>query len=352
MQGVFFMKNCVSLFLLGLSLLILPLNLQAAGEYTTDLIAGQTTDAGDVTVWTHLDYLYVKYETTGDWKITDIHLSIQTDPGDFPATGGGKPKIGKFEYKRTYNPAVTEDTFQIALVDIGAVSGEEVYVAAHAVVQEKIYQPEDISFALPAGQVCVTPNYPGGDSYFNTDVTGWGSLDGTYDGWCVDSHHNIGSGNKYYSKLYSPFDPIVATLVDPVNGHFSVLDQNINKLNYIINNVDNYLALGYSWASIHSAIWFFSDDINYEWGGSDPAHIQAIKDDVIANGCNFVPTCDQLVAIIVKPEAGVPDNAQVNIIVVSIDSLEVCQCNDETAWGQGTDFPGSSWAMYFPYSIP
>ena len=62
------------------------------------LFAGQDIPVGTVTVRNDGVNLYVKYETTGGWKMTETHLAVVTNLGDFPITKKGNPKVGLFPY--------------------------------------------------------------------------------------------------------------------------------------------------------------------------------------------------------------------------------------------------------------
>jgi len=65
-------------------LLVVPLILTTHTEdnpFVTSLITDggnpeARLDVGDISVWNDGDYLYVKYETTGDWDLTETHLPV------------------------------------------------------------------------------------------------------------------------------------------------------------------------------------------------------------------------------------------------------------------------------------
>ncbi|UCE96790.1 MAG: hypothetical protein JSV51_04155 [Candidatus Bathyarchaeota archaeon] len=100
--------------------------------FVTDLIAGQTMDVGDVTVWNDGSFLYVRYETTGDWVMGLTHLHVATDLADIPTSKKGIPIPGQFEHATTHDPPVTEFTYCIYIN--GLTSETELYIAAHAEV--------------------------------------------------------------------------------------------------------------------------------------------------------------------------------------------------------------------------
>jgi len=105
---------------------------------TVPLCAGQNMDVGTITVWDDGTNLYVKYETRGDWMMTETHLAVVDDDGDFPTTKTGNPKVGYFPDGDDYDPPVSKDTFTFNLDDEGWASCTDLYVAAHAVVVRPI----------------------------------------------------------------------------------------------------------------------------------------------------------------------------------------------------------------------
>lgn len=98
------------------------------------LYAGQTTDAGTVTVANDANNLYVTYRTTGDWKLQQTHLHAADSLASVPQTKTGNPKIGNFKYQTTHNPPVTEYTYTIPKTALSLDANNSVVIAAHAVV--------------------------------------------------------------------------------------------------------------------------------------------------------------------------------------------------------------------------
>lgn len=108
----------------------------------TDLRAGQTVDAGDVSVANDSANVYVTFTTNGGWVLTETHVAMVTSSTLFPVTKTGNPKIGNFPYKTTHAPAVTTYTYtfdrSVLAAALGLSSldaGTTLFVAAHAVVQ-------------------------------------------------------------------------------------------------------------------------------------------------------------------------------------------------------------------------
>jgi Ca-activated chloride channel family protein len=107
--------------------------------YVTDLIAGggnpkSAIDVGEVVVYNDLDYLYVKYKTTGGWSMTETHLHVATSANAIPQKNGN-PTPGQFAYSNDHNPAVTEFEYKIPWT---WAAGTTLYIAAHAVVQKQV----------------------------------------------------------------------------------------------------------------------------------------------------------------------------------------------------------------------
>ncbi|MBW6431992.1 phosphatidate cytidylyltransferase, partial [Patescibacteria group bacterium] len=71
------------------------------------LYAGQDMKVGWVDVDNDEEYLNVTYHITEEgWCMTESHLQVGLDPGDFPMTGGKVKNVvpGQFDYKREYDP--------------------------------------------------------------------------------------------------------------------------------------------------------------------------------------------------------------------------------------------------------
>lgn len=97
---------------------------------TVTLFAGQTINAGTVSVTNDADYIYVTYTTANGWYLTQTHLYVG-DCALIPVNNPGNPIPGQFPYSSTHSYATTY-TYQIPLTAIPAeVCG---CIAAHAVV--------------------------------------------------------------------------------------------------------------------------------------------------------------------------------------------------------------------------
>lgn len=127
------------------------------GVHVVDLIAGQSIDAGDVSVEVVSDTLVVSFETMDGWELTEAHLWVGSDLANMPQTKKGNPRIGNFPYSSGGISGATYHEFLIPLSQLGGADYESTlcdqtfFIAAHAAVR-----------------------LPDGSGGFQTE-TGWGS---------------------------------------------------------------------------------------------------------------------------------------------------------------------------------
>ncbi|MHA2248461.1 MAG: vWA domain-containing protein [Candidatus Hodarchaeales archaeon] len=108
--------------------------------FVTDLIAGggnpkSAIDVGDVTIWNDEGFLYIVYETTNDWYITETHLHVADSLEGIPQTKKYNPIPGHFTYQIYHDPSVQTYMYVIPWTWD---PGTTLYIAAHAVVQKII----------------------------------------------------------------------------------------------------------------------------------------------------------------------------------------------------------------------
>ncbi|MFN8243256.1 MAG: hypothetical protein U0X40_04295 [Ferruginibacter sp.] len=95
---------------------------------TVTLIAGQTLDAGTVSVSNDASNIYVTYSTANGYLLTQTHLFVG-DCAAVPVNGQGNPQPGHFPYSSTHNYSTTY-TYQVPMASFGSCG----CIAAHAVV--------------------------------------------------------------------------------------------------------------------------------------------------------------------------------------------------------------------------
>ena len=102
----------------------------ADDPFITDLIAGQSMDAGHVLVWNDAVNLYVQFVSTGDWCITETHVATAALLSEIPQTKKGNPIPGRFDHPKQYSPC--EQAPDPYVIPLEWDYGETVYIAAHA----------------------------------------------------------------------------------------------------------------------------------------------------------------------------------------------------------------------------
>ena len=123
-------RAAAATFALALAALFIPLSsASASGPQCYTLTAGQSMDAGQVCVaQAGTGEVSVTFTTDG-WLLSAVHLSVVTDPSQFPVNPSGNPVPGKFQYSQTFSPGVDTYTF----MNVSAPTFP-IYVAAQAEV--------------------------------------------------------------------------------------------------------------------------------------------------------------------------------------------------------------------------
>lgn len=324
------------------------------GSGSTDLIAGQNIDVGEVE-W-EFGYvggdnlvLNVTYETDEPWCMTETHLAVAESVDGIPQNKKGNPKVGNFEYGDDELSCVT---YWSEVVDVPDECSNLV-IAAHAVVNKTEVDVEAVNdlvtndLGLPESGT-INVHYPGGDSYFNSTI-GSSFFNGVIDGWCIDLGHTINPGRTYQCDFYSSFQDLTGIVDKP---------ENMDLVNYILNQdyvgSDSPGCTGnYTAGDVQTAIWELIDDQTSTWGAFSWCRVNEIVASATANGEAFIPSCNGVVALVCAPKT----TNQVTVFQTTAFELNVTEeCNvvqDETAWGAGNRFvPKGNWAMYIEASCP
>jgi hypothetical protein len=119
-----------------------PTQPAVVGDFAMDcqtLFAGQNIDAGTVCTEVVGDDLVVTYTTTGCWELTEAHLWVGGNSGDYPQSKKGNPIPGQFPNNSGDITGATEYSFTIPLADLGiecpTLPDDQYYVAAHAAMR-------------------------------------------------------------------------------------------------------------------------------------------------------------------------------------------------------------------------
>ena len=409
------MKKLLSMVMvLSFVLTLIPATVFAADEANPEvrtLQAGNdpSWDIGEVRYWNDNTNLYVEFYVDdrdgGDWQLLKTNVLATDDDKLKGSLATGAP--GQFPYEH-FPPADPKfDSFTIPLADLGVAAGDDLIVAFHANVQDLdnivgyvdndgvvhpepgndilgytdingVVHPEpgfDIVCPTLDPVVSVNVAYPGGDSYFNTTVSNGGALDGTYDGFCVDTQTNISPGTTYNTVNAYYSTDVPAGVVDR--------PENLDLVNWIINQdfttqFSPAAGRNYTFGDIQRAIWMLVDD-NLSTAGLG-TWSQAAADEIYAAAAaigpvddptvSWEPGLDDEIAVILQPvNSSGTTNAQVTIAQVTMIGVG-CEAvewepilepwdpvfNSETAWaiteGDGISFPrGNNWGLYYIYLV-
>lgn len=163
--------------------------------------------------------------------------------------------------------------------------------------------------SLMTGKMGLTT--PGPDSYWvvtlsNVTPTGHAIGNGTYKGWCADS--------GIYIYPAPPHDLYDVKIYDTTANNlptYATSPEKWKPVNYILNNKGNN-----PWQAIQLAIWRFTDGIlndplgywyNYWYnynGGEFQSQANALYNNALANGMNFIPKYGEKVAVLLDANNG------------------------------------------------
>jgi hypothetical protein len=314
----------------------------------TDLIAEQIYDVGDVIVWNEYDTLYVKYVTTGEWRLSETYVQVDCELYEIPQIDGN-PIISNFEYKSKHEPMINEYTYEINRNYFCNVN-KLMCIAANALVcKEEIvggldYIKENLPNVTITKAVHAHNIPPYNQSYFKTTINYDKFMEGEYKGWCVDLDSSMTDNKTFCAKVYPSWETIPLGLLEK--------PYNLDLVNYIINQ--HYVGKpsgcigNYTYGDVQRAIWTLIEDQQSTTGNLGPwsqCRVNEILTDANDNGEGFIPTYNQIVAIILAPTNII--DGQISIIEFPI-KCELIKTY-KSAWGAGFDFPGDDFATYFNY---
>jgi hypothetical protein len=352
--------------------------------FVTDLIAGggnpaSAIDVGDVLVWNDADYLYIKYVTTDDWCMSETHLHVALSLEEIPQKNGN-PIPGQFQYNDDHDPCVMEYIYTLSLEEHGFEVDDELYIAAHAVVQqdyESLIDFESYSehdFVMQESTDC-------GDVDFYITAS-----DPLVDLEIGDVATLTASG--YYPEVGAPdtsppYTNIVAFTVDMrrfggsnphrddyvrddggtgAGGMVLTDPQDESQTELLWHAYSQYLAILLDLSSTEDLKGVDLAGIDLDWG--EIWHFQYFDSSnalihEITLGPSYAYTGDGAAFPITYFDPVVSKIAiwgsnnlgERERIGYAIDNLQLTCVNEETAWGDGEDFPGRNWATYFTYTV-
>jgi hypothetical protein len=147
--------------------------------HETDLIAGQHTDTGSVSVSNDEDEIMITVDAASPYLLSEVHIYVGTDP--VPTNNGGAPAPGQFPYKVEFPEPVGSYELDVALAELGVGCDESLNVAVHAVV---------VSFDRSGNEIFSETAWGFGDEEFEGSRWGW-----SFDyGICCEEPEDEGEG--------------------------------------------------------------------------------------------------------------------------------------------------------------
>jgi hypothetical protein len=334
-----------------------PIQLSHAqnAPFVTDLLAGQTIDVGDVEIWNDGTNLHVTYKITDlDWCITETHLAVATSLGEIPHTGQGSPIPGQFPYTHEDLNCATEDSYTIPLTDIDAVCDDDVYIAAHAVVVRLIEGCWETVWQI--GDVEQSVEYPEG-----TPNAGQTLLTNYADEFNWQYPLTTPPGDKPYTAGYTLAENTPAYTNPFIVGTTPTAEFPYNS-NYNRGYATDFdvqwegsLPYGgrliFSWSPGQSA----AETKVITDGGTTTVNRTGTPISGMGYFLDTYPVYEEA-PIAVGPYG--PGTHTINFKHTKGDGtfwdwirLEKPCVQEETAWGDGDDFPGNNWATSISYTI-
>lgn len=308
---------------------------------TYPLLAGQDTEVGSVKVWNDEEWLYIQYETTDGWEMTETHLEVGCSLDDFPLNRKGNPQVGRFsEGEELAEPTTLwpEQPLKLLLEDFDC---GELLIAAHAAVQKCEGEVETVSLVSDAGNEWVEV-YEEGDA--GQPASSYSSAGLSVLAWVHPNWQGIDGAEWVSSSFYAEFD-------DDVNSWrlfsraISLPSNACNIGGEIAVNSDNAEEVVLNEISVGTdgeVYGPFTDD--HEW-----ATVQ-----VYDVGSVLQPGANEL-EIMVRNYAGTTagDSPEVNPTALTYKlDYEYQLLTFETAWADGTRFvEQGNWATYFEYCV-
>lgn len=373
--------------------------------FSTDLLAGQTEDVGDVLVWNDEDTLYIKYLITEDNRIlTEIHAHVGETLADFPLAGKQmNPVPGAFDYIETFEVS-EEVTEWIVEVDLGNwAEGTELMVAAHAVVMDITCYKTAVLYGIEryTGDVYGI-DVLAGTSWLEFTIPTPPRANGASPNGLA---YNPSNGYFYYTdyqlgttpdSLYF-WDGTLQTVAGQVTGTVACADIYDGKYYYISSGTDDLFEVVFDTNGIISTNtkladisdnvhrWTFDGDIAvkdgvvYGWGrcGVSGHGFEYFTYDLSGGTFSFIKPSYQASLQLAFGSDGILyghrsgtgglfyevnlETAAVTLIEPTPDpanqytdcsSGEICMPTTQTAWGDGTRFTTKgNWATYFTYTV-
>ena len=314
-----------------------------ADPYVVNLLTGQGIDIGDVSVWNDGDYLYVKYVATDGWYLAETHLQVSDSLTGIPQTIEGSPIPERFDYVMEHDLG-SPATEYIYPIDVRGFKVTKLYLAAQANVVN-----------ITAGDMCVFSD----DTMTFTGITSGKSgsavkLSSLPPEWITEVKHPFLEKKARWIWESEP-------VVHPVEGD-------------IVDFYKTFTIPGLYPIEINNTKFFVTADNGYElyvndnyvgraqledgWRTSDLTEAYVHADGWQSPETYTVSTylkCGSNTYRFATANAhmsdGTADTSHAGLIFGS-KILYTCVSKEETAWGDGFEFPVKNRTTYFEFNLP
>lgn len=296
----------------------------ANAPLAVDLLAGQTIDAGDVSITNDGTYVTVTITTEGDWILLETHVAIAQEEAGIPQTKKGNPQVGLFSSSTEHN-SFDGDTIAIHILPLGTLTGT-IVVAAHAKVLNTDSAMELI--VVSDSDTNVTATNTGSITPFAAVELTW-----LHPAWVstVDSFFDTNNGTEYIWEVDGVNDPEVAEDVS-FERVFALPGYPLSGSELLITCDDRY-SVSLNSVAIGTADMWYSVE-TYDVSGNLLLG---------SNTLTFECTNDYL-----SNDATATQNPAMLIFELNANYSD----DEETAWGDGDRFvERGNWATYIEYII-
>jgi PGF-CTERM protein len=316
----------------------------AADPYVVDLLTGQGIDVGDVSVWNDGDYLYVRYVVTDGWYLAETHLQVTDSLAGIPQTTAGSPIPEHFNYvmEHDLSSPVTEYTYPP--IDVSGFKVTKLYLAAHAKVVN-----------ITTGDMCVfsdnTTTFIGITSGKSGSAVMLTSLPPE---WITEVKHPfLDKKARWIWESEPVVHPVEGDIVDfyktfTITGLYPI---EINNTKFFVtsdNGYELYVNDNYVGRAQVEDGWRTSD-LTESYVHADGW--QSVESYQISKYLKCGSNTYRFATANAHTAGGTVDTSHAGLIFGS-KILYTSVAKEETAWGEGSEFPAKDRTTYFEFTLP
>lgn len=319
-------------------------NLKDYFSLTVNLWAGQNILVGSVEfVKTDDEYFEAIYTLTGGWTMSESHLYAgDQDPAFMPVNKPGAPKIGKFPYKETHDPAVTTYTYSIPTADLSKHPMESGFaIAAHCVVnnpnasEETAWAEGNVPFSDKSGwSTYINDFYAASEEM----IILYG-IQETTEGNLILVHINVTAGvsDVIYTENISVSGTVDAAAYDQLTGNFFFVIGNTLYVNNLNNDAGSEIVgilsgIAHGGTFYNGYYYYLDADIN-SVNYNEIIEVSLIYDD---NGWSLIENPNYSLAMPATYDLTITDlavhNGTMYLMGVNSQGIIYMLAYDGTAW--------------------